>query len=87
MTCKTCMTLRAKFVLWLGKALGVMEDQPEPKKEQRMEFTPQQALIKIGAMALELDILAGQLQQVAAERDALLAKYEPQEKPALKEVK
>ena len=78
MTCKTCMTLRAKFILWLGKKLGVMKDaEPEQKKEQKMEFTPQQALIKIGALALENDVLLGQLQQVAVERDALKAKYEP----------
>ena len=88
MTCKTCMTMRAKLVLWLGKKLGVMEDaKPEPKKEEQMEFTPQQALIKIGALALENDVLLGQLQQVAAERDALKAKYEHATENKLKEVK
>ena len=48
-----------------------------------MEFTPQQALIKIGALALELDMAQGALQQVIAERDALKAKYEtaPEAKP------
>ena len=61
--CKTCMTLRAKLVLWLGKKLGVMEDaKPVPKQEQRMEFTPQQAMELIGAKELELAILRGQLQ-------------------------
>ena len=33
MTCKTCMTLRAKFVRWLGIRLGVME----PIKEKQMD--------------------------------------------------
>ena len=82
------MKLRAKFILWLGKALGVMEDaKPEPKQEQRMEFTPQQALIKIGAQALENDVLLGQLQQVTAERDALRAKYDPEPDKKLEAVK
>ena len=52
-----------------------------------MEFTPQQALIKIGALALELDVALGQLQQVAAERDALKKKYEPESEPKLGVVK
>lgn len=52
-----------------------------------MEFTPQQALIKIGAQALEMDMVVGQLQQVTAERDALKAKYEPQAEQKLEAVK
>lgn len=52
-----------------------------------MEFTPQQALIKIGAQALEMDMVAGQLQQVIAERDALKAKYEPQPEKKMEVVK
>ena len=86
--CVKCMTLRAKFVRWLGITLGVMEPLKEqPKEVQKMEFTPQQALIKIGALALENDVLMGQLRQVAEERDALKAKYEPQEAKTLEVVK
>lgn len=51
-----------------------------------MEFTPQQALIKIGALTLENDILTGQLQQVIAERDALKEKYDPATEAKLKAV-
>ena len=80
MACKICMTLRARFVRWLGITLGVME----PIKENRMEqpqqgFTMDQITSIIGTKELELIALR-------LEIGRLKAKYEPQE-PRLEAVK
>lgn len=67
MTCKKCMTLRAKFVRWLGIRLGVMEPiKEQPKKETRMEWTQDQIAAVIGTKELELISMRMQLAQALA---------------------
>ena len=78
MTCKTCMTLRAKLVLWLGKKLGVMEDAP--KEKPMTGFTQDQIAAIIGTK--EMEIIALRL-----EVGRLKAQYEPVQETKLKEVK
>jgi len=58
--CPLCMSLRARFVRWLGITLGVME----PKKEKPVEqtgFTQDQIAAIIGQKELELIALRMQL--------------------------
>ena len=72
--CQTCMKLRARFVLWLGKVLGVMTDAPQPK-ETRMEWTMDQLMAIIGNKEVEIIGLRMQL-SAALEK---LQKCDPQE--------
>lgn len=81
MTCKTCMTYRAKFVLAIGKMLGVMTEAEQPK-EKSMGLTTNDLLITIGEQTLEIKML--RLQLDAAQKR--LQELDPQE-PALAVVK
>jgi hypothetical protein len=85
--CPLCMTIRAKFVRWLGVRLGVMRavDEPKPKQEQRMEFTNDQIAAIIGTKEIELIGMRMQMQVMQARINELEAKYEPK-KPELKAV-
>ena len=78
-TCKTCMTLRAKLVRWLGIRLGVMEPIKEKPMEQQQGFTMDQITAIIGTKELELIALR-------LEIGRLKAKYEPAPEPNLKVV-
>lgn len=63
-TCKTCRTIRARLVLWLGKALGVMEDPKQPqRKVTQMEMTLDQLMSIIGNKEVEIIGLRMQLAQ------------------------
>ncbi len=86
--CPLCMTLRAKFVRWLGVQLGVMrqETTPQPKKEQRMEFTNDQIAAIIGTKEIELIGARMQMQAMQARIAELEAKYEPKPEQKLKAV-
>jgi len=82
--CKTCMTMRAKFILWLGKKLGVMDDaKPEPKQEKQMGLTTNDLLIVIGEQTLEIKML--NLQLAAAQKR--IAELEPKKETSLEVVK
>ena len=86
--CAKCMTLRAKFVRWLGISLGVMEHIKEKQMQpQKTGFTQDEISAIIGAKELELIGLRMQFAAVAAERDALKAKYEPEEGKKLESFK
>ena len=75
MACKTCMTLRAKFVRWLGVKLGVMRNE-EPIKEKKMEMNIDQLMAIIGNKEVELIALRMEV----ARLNALL---KPEDKPKL----
>ena len=77
--CKLCMSLRAKFVRWLGVRLGVMEPLKEKPMEQPKGFTQDQISAIVGAKELELIALRMQLAAALQENAALKEKYEPQQ--------
>jgi len=82
--CPICMSLRARFVRWLGITLGVMVPIKE-KREVRMEWTQDQIAAVIGSKELEIISLRMQL----ARAQSRLKELEPEseQKPTLKEVK
>lgn len=84
-TCKTCMKYRARFLLWLGKMLGVMTEQPKEKTmPQQIGLTTNDLLITIGEQTLEIKMLT--LQLAAATKR--IAELEPKtDSPALEVVK
>lgn len=69
--CKTCMKLRARFVLWLGKVLGVMTDAPKEKPMQQTGFTQDQIAAIIGTKEMELIALRMELQAARMEIERL----------------
>ncbi len=81
------MTMRAKFVRWLGVLLGVMRtvEEQKPKQEKSMEFTNDQIAAIIGTKEIELIGARMTIQQLSARIAELEAKYEPK-KPDLKAV-
>lgn len=81
-TCKTCNSLRAKFLLWLGEFLNIMEPAKEKKVEQK-GFTQDQISAIVGSKELELIALRMQI----AELSQRLAKYETPEGAKLEVVK
>ena len=74
------MSLRAKFVRWLGVTLGVMKPMEE-KPQQQVGFTQDQLAAIVGSKELEIIALRLQLQQ-ARQRISELEGA----KPALKAV-
>lgn len=76
------MTLRAKFVRWLGIRLGVMEPIKEKPMQQQAGFTQDQIAAIVGSKEMEIIALRLQVSALAQERDALKAKYEPVPPPA-----
>lgn len=70
-TCKTCMKLRARFVLWIGKILGVMTDAPKERKVEQRGFTQDQIAAIIGTKEMELIALRMELQAAHAEIERL----------------
>ena len=85
--CAKCMTLRAKFVRWLGIRLGVMEPIKEKPMQQQAGFTQDQIAAIVGAKEMEIIALRLQVSTLAQERDALKEKYEPSPPPKLEVVK
>ncbi len=86
--CPLCMSLRAKFVRWLGVRLGVMEPIKEKPVEQK-GFTQDQLAAIVGSKEMEIIALRLQLNALAQENSALKAKYEsaPAESRPLEVVK
>ena len=55
--CPLCMSLRAKFVRWLGIRLGVMEPIKEKKMEQPTEGLSQlEVFAVIGQLRLQVEL-------------------------------
>ena len=80
--CPLCMSLRAKFVRWLGVTLGVMKPMEKPiEQPQQTGFNQDQIAAIIGQKELEIIALRLQLQQ-ARQRISELEGV----KPALKAV-
>ncbi len=77
------MSMRAKFVRWLGIVLGVMEPIKEKPMEQQQGFTQDQINTIVGAKEMEIISLRMQL-GAALKRIAELEP--PQTKTILKEV-
>lgn len=69
--CKTCMKWRGRFILWLGKILGVMTDAPKEKKVEQKGFTQDQIAAIIGTKEMELIALRMELQAARAEIESL----------------
>lgn len=84
--CPACMRLRARFVRWLGIALGVMEPLKETPMEQPQTQVNGPAVI--GELYLQVVSLSAQLNAANAQIAALKARYEPESKkePDLKAV-
>jgi len=61
--CPLCMSIRAKFVRWLGVTLGVMKPMEEKPQQQPAGFTQDQLAAIIGTKELEIIALRLQLNQ------------------------
>ena len=85
--CPLCMSLRAKFVRWLGVRLGVMEPIKEkPMEQDPTQMTQGEVLALIGKLTIDIaardKIIALQQQRIAQ-----LSPPEPEKKPDLEIVK
>ena len=83
--CPLCMSLRAKFVRWLGMRLGVMEPIKQ-FKEKPMESTSLSQMELLAVLGQkELDVTVWRKR--CGELEERLKKYEPEQKPELEVVK